>query len=94
VFSPLQLLRLKKAFYHLSVRAVKPMLEELGLPKHNEDYSNIRLEDVSLDKVLPDRRELDKVVFEAIGLTEEEQLEVYQAVVTLVKNRLVKARSV
>ena len=42
----------------------------------------------------PDRRALDEVVFEALGLTEEEQLEVYRAVVELVKNRLVKARSV
>jgi len=33
-------------------------------------------------------------VFEVLGLTEEEQLEVYRAVVELVKNRLVKARSV
>jgi len=39
-------------------------------------------------------KELDKVIFEALGLTEEEQLEVYRAVVELVKNRLVKAGSV
>ncbi|MBA7677730.1 hypothetical protein ES703_85993 [subsurface metagenome] len=64
-----------------------------GLP--NRDYSIIRPENVSLKKVLPDQRELDKVVFEAIGFTEEEeQLEVYQAVVELVKNRLARARSV
>jgi len=44
--------------------------------------------------VLSDRRQLDKVVFEALGLTEEEQLQVYQAVVELVKNRLAKAKSV
>jgi len=31
--------------------------------------------------------------FEVLGLTKEEQLEVYRAVVELVKNRLVKARS-
>jgi len=34
------------------------------------------------------------VVFEALGLTEDEQLEVYRAVVELVKMRLSKARSV
>lgn len=50
--------------------------------------------DVRLDKVMPDRMELDRIIFEALGLTEEEQLEVYRAVVELVKNRLVKARSV
>ena len=68
--------------------------KELGLPKPKRDYSNIHPEDVSLDKVLPDRRALDEVVFEVLGLTEEEQLAVYRAVVELVKNRLVKARSV
>jgi len=51
-------------------------------------------DEVSLDKVKPDRRELDKVVFEILGLTEEEQLEVYKAVVDLVKSRIEKAKSV
>lgn len=43
---------------------------------------------------MPDRRKLDRIIFEALGLTEDDQLEVYRAVVELVKNRLVKARSV
>ena len=60
----------------------------------SRDYSNIDPNDVSLDKVLPDRRALDEVIFEALGLTEEEQLGVYRAVVELVQVRLVKARSV
>jgi len=42
---------------------------------------------------MPDRRELDKIVFEVLGLTKEEQLEVYRAVLELVKNRLLKAKS-
>jgi hypothetical protein len=42
---------------------------------------------------MPDRRELDKIIFEVLGLTEEEQLEVYRAVLELVKNRLLKAKS-
>jgi len=85
---------LEKAFNRLCQREILSVFEELGLPKPNRDFSNIRLEDVSLDKILPDRRELDRVVFEALGLTEDEQLEVYRAVVELVKNRLVKAGSV
>ncbi len=68
---------------------VKGLLIQLS-----RDYSNIGPNDVSLDKVLPDRRALDEVIFEALGLTEEEQLEVYRAVVELVQARLVKARSV
>lgn len=85
---------LEKAFERIISREIKTIFEELGLPKPNRDYSNIHPEDVTLDKVLPDRRALDQVVFEALGLTEEEQLEVYRAVVTLVKERLSKARSV
>ena len=50
--------------------------------------------EVSLDKVKPDRRELDKIIMgEILGLTYEEQLEVYWAVVDLVKSRLEKAKS-
>jgi hypothetical protein len=52
-------------------------------------------EEVSLDKVKPDRRELDKIIMgEILGLTEEEQLEVYRAVIELVKSRIDKAKSV
>jgi len=43
---------------------------------------------------LPDRKALDDIVFDALGLTEEERKEVYWAVAELVKNRLEKARSV
>lgn len=86
--------RLKNAFEFLSQREIKSVFEELDLPKPNRDYSNIDPNDVSLDKVLPDRRALDEVVFEVLGLTEEEQLEVYRAVVELVKARLTKAQSV
>jgi hypothetical protein len=52
-------------------------------------------EEVSLDKIKPDRRELDKIIMgEILGLTDEEQLEVYRAVVDLVKFRIEKAKSV
>lgn len=88
-----QLEHLLQAFERMANREIKSIFEELGLPKPNRDLSNIKPEDVSLDKVLPDRRELDRVIFEALGLTEEEQLEVYRAVVELVKARLVKART-
>ncbi|NPV10410.1 MAG: hypothetical protein HPY57_01280 [Ignavibacteria bacterium] len=43
---------------------------------------------------LPDRKALDDIVFNALGLTEEERKEVYWAVAELVKTRLEKARSV
>jgi type I restriction-modification system DNA methylase subunit len=51
-------------------------------------------DEVSLDKIKPDRRELDKIIMgEILGLSDEEQLEVYRAVVDLVKSRIEKARS-
>jgi len=43
---------------------------------------------------LPDRKELDDIVFDALGLTQEERKEVYWAVAELVKARLDKAKSV
>jgi hypothetical protein len=82
-------------------RKQKIIFEELGFPKctqrkcnHPEHpYEYVKPEEVSFERIMPDRRELDKIVFEAIGLTEEEQLEVYRAVLELVKNRLLKAKS-
>lgn len=85
---------LSRTFNRLAQREVLSIFEELGLPKPNRDYSNIDPNDVSLNRVMPDRRELDRIIFEVLDLTENEQLEVYRAVVELVKNRLVKARSV
>jgi hypothetical protein len=82
-------------------RPILSIFEELGFPKctqkncnHPEHpYEYVKPEEVSFDRIMPDRRELDKIVFEVLGLTEEEQLEVYRAVLELVKNRLLKAKS-
>lgn len=43
---------------------------------------------------LPDRKALDDIVFDALGLTAEERKEVYRAVCQLVWERISKARSV
>lgn len=43
---------------------------------------------------LPDRKALDDIIFDILGLTEEERNEVYYAVCELVHTRLTKARSV
>jgi hypothetical protein len=45
-------------------------------------------------KPLPDRKALDDIIFDALGLTNAEREEVYYAVCELVQNRLNKARSV
>lgn len=87
---------------------VSPEIIELNKPRQEifEKYSklpNVSIfeelgastpEEVSLDKVKPDRRELDKIIMgEILGLTDEEQLEVYRAVIDLVKSRIEKAKS-
>jgi len=77
--------KLRKAFEKLVQRQIDPIFEELG---------TALAEETSLSKVKPDRRELDKIVMgEILGLTDEEQLEVYKAVVDLVKSRIEKAKS-
>ncbi|MBT9132890.1 MAG: hypothetical protein DDT33_01420 [Firmicutes bacterium] len=66
-------------------RPILAIFEELGANSPEE---------VSLDKVKPDRRELDKIVMgEILGISDAEQLEVYRAVVDLVKSRIEKAKS-
>ncbi len=78
--------KLKNTFTVLDRRETKMLDNEIGASSPEE---------VSLDKVKPDRRELDKIVMgEILGLTEEEQLEVYRAVIDLVKSRIEKAKSV
>jgi len=75
-----------RMFKNFLVRPISSIFTELG--------SRDPLE-VSLSKVKPDRRELDKIIMgEILGLTDEEQLEVYRAVVDLVKSRIEKARSI
>jgi hypothetical protein len=93
------------AFKELSQRPIRSIFEELGFPlcqqrqcPHPEHpYEHVRPEVLTLEQVQrasPDRFELDRVVFDVLGLTDGERLEVYRAVAQLVKDRLVKARSV
>jgi hypothetical protein len=77
---------LLKSLWLIGKREILPIWDELGV------YAP---EEVSLDKVKSDRRKLDKIIMgDILGLTEEEQLEVYKAVVDLVKSRIEKAKSV
>ncbi len=74
---------------HLSLmtRSVLSIFTELGF----DPSKPIREQEPN---PLPDRKALDDIVFDALGLTEEERKEVYWAVAELVKTRLEKARSV
>ncbi|MEM3872320.1 MAG: N-6 DNA methylase, partial [Nitrososphaeria archaeon] len=79
-------LKLSEIFRRFSKRTIGSVFEEVGANSPEE---------VSLDKVKADRRELDKIIMgEILGLTEKEQLEVYRAVVDLVKSRIERAESV
>ena len=73
----------------INVREIKPIFEECGIGP----TSNIPISEQE-PKPLPDRAALDKVVFDALDLTEEERKEVYRAVCQLVWNRISKAKSV
>ncbi len=67
----------------------KSVFEECGI----DPKSDIPIEKQD-PKPLPDRAELDNIVFDAIGLSEEERKDVYRAVCRLVWNRINKANSV
>ncbi|MCS7265779.1 MAG: BREX-1 system adenine-specific DNA-methyltransferase PglX, partial [Armatimonadetes bacterium] len=104
-FDDAQINRILSSFYCLSQRPIRSIFEELGFklcrrsrcdhPEH--PYEFVQPETLTLEQVKeasPDRFELDSVVFDVLGLTEEERLQVYRAVAELVKMRLVKAKSV
>jgi len=67
-------------------RPIKSVFEECGI----DPEKSIREQQPNPP---PDRRQLDDMVFEAVGLTEDERKEVYWSVCELVKARLDKAKS-
>jgi len=77
---------MNKIFCKLKEREIGSIFNELGASSPEE---------VSLDKVKPDRRELDKIIMgDILGLTDDERLEVYRAVIDSVKSRIEKSKSV
>jgi hypothetical protein len=77
--------KLFSVFEKLKTREVLSIFDELG---------SVSPDEVFLEKVKPDRRELDKIIMgDILGLTEDEQLEVYRSVVDLVRSRIEKAKS-
>lgn len=77
----------EKAVEVISKRPIHSIFTELGF----DPKKPIREQEPN---PLPDRKALDDIIFDALGLTEEERKEVYWAVAELVKTRLEKARSV
>jgi len=69
-------------------RDSKSIFEECGIePKSSTPISEQE------PSPMPDRIELDNIVFDALGLTQDERKEVYRAVCQLVWNRISKAKS-
>ena len=71
----------------LDKRDLKSIFKELGI------NPNLPIREQKPNP-LPDRKALDDIVFDILGLTQDERNEVYWAVCDLAKNRLEKARSV
>ena len=68
---------------------------DFSIQTFENEFGTQNIFKVSLSKIKPSCRELDKIIMgEILGLTEEEQLEVYRAVIDLVKSRIEKAKSV
>jgi len=80
---------IKIAFENLSKRKCLSIIEECGI----DPQLKIPIEEQE-PKPLPDRAELDKIVFDALNLSKDERKEVYRAVCRLVWNRISKAKSV
>jgi len=79
-------LELSGCFNKIKMREIKTIFEECGIDPNKP----IREQE---PKPLPDRAELDKIIFDEIGLTKEERKEVYWSICELVKQRLDKAQS-
>ena len=73
-------------FDKISGREIKSVFEELGI----NPGKPIREQE---PKPLLDRTELDNIIFDELGLTQDERNEVYWSVCEMVKQRIDKARS-
>ena len=67
-------------------REIKSIFEELWFDKNKAIRDQI-------PNPLPDRKELDDIIFDEIWLSDEERKEVYLSLGKLVKSRLDKAKS-
>lgn len=76
-----------KHFNWFISREIKPIFEELWFDKTKPIRSQT-------PNPLLDRKELDDIIFDELGLTQEERNEVYRSLAELVKARLDKAKSV
>ena len=79
-------LRLRSIHDKITKRKVESIFGEVGI----DQSKPIREQEPN---PLPDRAELDNIIFDELGLTQDERKEVYWSVCELVKQRIDKARS-
>ena len=79
-------LKIDQLIESLGRRQIMTVFEEVGI----DQSKPIREQEPN---PLPDRAELDNIIFDELGLTQDERKEVYWSVCELVKQRLDKARS-
>jgi len=87
IINPYLNIPINREAYNILKRQINQIFTEIGL-NPNESIRSQK------PKPLPDRKALDDIVFDVLGLTEEERNEVYWSVCELVKARLEKAKSV
>ncbi len=80
-FSPKQLLALKDSFRRITARPVQDADIEITKKPNGEL------------KIRDDRRALDDIIFDVLGLTQDERNALYEAFIDLIKSRLLKADS-
>lgn len=81
--------KFKKILDSISKRKIENIFIECGIDPES-DISIFK----QIPKPLPDRKDLDDIVFDSLNLTSEERNEVYRTVCQLVWNRISKANSV
>lgn len=79
-------LKIDELIKSLGRRQIMTVFEEVGI----DQSKPIREQEPN---PLPDRAELDNIIFDELGLTQDERKEVYWSVCELVKQRIDKARS-
>jgi len=77
---------LSRCFNKIKIREMKTIFEECGIDLNKPIREQV-------PNPLPDRAELDNIIFDELRLTQEERKEVYWSVCELVKQRLDKAKS-
>jgi len=85
---------LKKDLYSSELDILLKTISKRNVLSVYKEFSAKEPSEINLNKILPDRRLLDKFIMgNILSLSDEEQLEVYKAIIDLVSSRLGRAKS-